>query len=118
MHISLPDEQRIPLGEDVDTALGARFRRACASPSSSTLRALFARFGIDQSEPFGFDAIDWANLNERMHFIIDLFRTTQFEVRLFEQPFAPVFRLELDARFAGASVRPRPTSDPVRARSR
>ena len=39
-----------------------------------------------------------------MRFIIDLFRTTQEETRLFEQPFAPVFRLELDARFAAATA--------------
>ena len=54
-----------------------------------------------------------------MRFIIDLFRTTQEEVRLFEQPFTPVLRLELDARFAGDSVRPRPiSSDPAPARSK
>jgi hypothetical protein len=104
MHISLPNGQRIPLGQDVDVSLGRSFPAELRAPDLAQLRALLDRFKADHAEPFGLGALDWASLDDRMRFIIDLFRTTQQEVRLFEQPFAPVFRLELDARFAAATA--------------
>jgi hypothetical protein len=35
-----------------------------------------------------------------MRFIVDLFRTTQHEARLFEQPFAKPQLQQIDARYA------------------
>jgi hypothetical protein len=49
-------------------------------------------------------ASDWASLHERMRFIIDLFRTAQQDVRMFEQPFSAAQRGELEARCAAAAA--------------
>jgi len=42
-------------------------------------------------------ASDWGNLGDRMSFIIDLFRSRQKSLELFDQPFLYEQRLELDA---------------------
>jgi hypothetical protein len=104
MHISLPDEQRIPLGADVNDSLATTFPTALRTLDLGPLRTLLARFGVDHAVPFDLGALDWASLHDRMRFIIDLFRTTQEEVRLFQQPFTPVLRLANDTRFAAATA--------------
>jgi hypothetical protein len=102
MHLSLPGGARIPLAEDVEVSLGEQFPSALRSPTLPALRELIARFDADHAAPGGHGAGDWASLHDRMRFIIDLFRATQEQAALFEQPFDPALRLEIETRYAAA----------------
>jgi hypothetical protein len=103
MHISLPYGAQIPLGEDVCVSLGQEFPPDLRALSLVELRALVARYGAEHAEPGGLGALDWASLDDRMRFILDLFRATQQETDLLSQPFSRGHRLELEARFAAAA---------------
>jgi hypothetical protein len=53
------------------------------------LRKLLAVYGADGTTAHESGAIDWANIPERMHFILTLFRSRQQDGRLFGQAFSP-----------------------------
>jgi hypothetical protein len=48
---------------------------------------LLAKLGLDQSIAIGTGAEDWVSLNQRMRFILELFRSRQQDVRLLEPTF-------------------------------
>ncbi|HMI91707.1 MAG TPA: hypothetical protein VK509_10115 [Polyangiales bacterium] len=109
MHISLPYGAQIPLGEDVCVSLGEEFPPDLRALTLAELKALLARYGADHASPDGVGALDWGSLDDRMRFILDLFRATQQQNDLLEQPFSRGHRLELEARFAAADEeRPEP----------
>ena len=109
MHISLPNGAQIPLGEDVCVSLGQSFPADVRTLDVPELKSLVARFGGDHPSPGGLGALDWAALDDRMRFIIELFRTTQQQTELLEQPFSRGHQLEIEARFE-AAVAPRSPS--------
>ena len=112
MHISLPYGAQIPLGEDVCVSLGESFPAELNPLTLPELRTLIARYGADHSAPGGVGALDWASLDDRMRFILDLFRATQQQTDLFEQPYSQSHRLEFEGRCAAGetppSIRPAP----------
>jgi hypothetical protein len=87
MHLELPDGSAIALGEDPNQSLRARYPLALRTPTLPALRDFIARYGAAHRDHADLGATDWANLDQRMRFIVDLFRTTQQDVRMFEQPF-------------------------------
>ncbi len=102
MQLDLPDGARIPLSLNVNVGLGMSFPPELRALDLPELRALLARFGAGGVAPHPDGASDWASLDQRMRFIVDLFRIGQQDVRLFEQPFTTPQRLELEARCAAA----------------
>jgi hypothetical protein len=88
MHLDLPDGSAISLGEDPNESLDARYPADLRAPTLPALRELIARFSAAHADHAALGATDWANLNQRMRFIIDLFRTSQQNARMFEQPFS------------------------------
>jgi hypothetical protein len=94
MHLELPDGSAIALGEDPNESLRARYPSALQHPTLQPLVTFITRFGAAHRDHRDLGATDWANLDQRMRFIIDLFRTSQQDVRMFEQPFTPAQRQE------------------------
>jgi hypothetical protein len=102
MQLDLPGGARIPLALNVNVGLGMSFPTQLRALDLPELRALLARFDDGGAGPHADGASDWASLDQRMRFIIDLFRTAQQDVGLFEQPFTTSQRLELEARCRAA----------------
>jgi hypothetical protein len=109
MHISLPYGAQIPLGEDVCVSLNESYPDDVKTLVVPELISLVARFGGDHPKPGGLGALDWAQLDDRMRFIIELFRTTQQQDELLEQPFNRGHQLEIEARYAAATQPERPS---------
>jgi hypothetical protein len=85
MTIHLPPDLLIRLGDD----LTAGFPETLRHLSDPDLRALLARFDPTPDSTAGSGALDWADLPDRLHFIIDLFRCYQESRDLFDAPFSP-----------------------------
>jgi hypothetical protein len=109
MHISLPNGAQIPLGEDVCVSLNESYPDDVKTLVIPELISLVARFGGDHPKPGGLGALDWAQLNDRMRFIIELFRTTQQQDELLEQPYSRGHQLEIEARYDAATEPERPS---------
>jgi len=88
MHIDLPEGAAIPLAQDVNTSLDEGYPAHLRELELPALQSLAERFGAAHGARRDLGASDWAQLDDRMRFIIDLFRTTQQDPRLFTQPFA------------------------------
>ncbi|MCF6154644.1 MAG: hypothetical protein E3K36_05210 [Candidatus Brocadia sp.] len=84
MTISLPHE-RLRLGKD----LNAEFPVLLKEITNPDLRALLDRIDPTPDSLNETGAVDWADLPDRLHFIIDLFRCYQESQYLFEPPFTP-----------------------------
>jgi hypothetical protein len=74
-------------------ALGAHladaYPNALAEPADSELNELLARFEPVAPAPDDCGARDWADLHQRMHYIVHLFRTFHLDEKLSESPFNP-----------------------------
>ena len=83
MTIGLPEGQYLRLGHD----LRADYPQSLASLSNPDLVALLQQVDptADSNEASG--AVDWGNLADRLHFIIDMFRGYQEWPLLFTAPF-------------------------------
>src|SRR3989442_3846566 len=58
---------------------------------------LIKRFEVDPESMKGSRAHDWGNLDDRMRFILTLFRTRQKSLELFDQPFLLEQRVAMTA---------------------
>jgi hypothetical protein len=87
MTLRLP-EGEIHLGQDLRKSPGHElFPSGLQSIEMNDLRTLLATYRADGSTAEESGAADWAEIPERMHFILTLFRARQQDQRLFEQPF-------------------------------
>lgn len=96
MGIELPGNRRLRLGDDV---VGA-FPASLQSLSDPDLRQQLARLDTTADSTTGSGARDWANLADRMHYLVDFFRCYQEDASLFDAPFTDA---QLAAIEAGAS---------------
>lgn len=83
MVLELPGEA-LRLGHDVTGAIPP----ALTELENAELRELLQQVDPTPGSLAGSGAVNWADFSERMHFIAELFRTRQFEPRLFEDPSA------------------------------
>lgn len=90
MAIELPG-QTMRLGEDVPALEPDRmFPDELRAIEDTELGALLYRLDRTPNTTAGSAAADWADLGDRMNFIIDLFRSRQRDPRLYESPFSPL----------------------------
>ncbi len=85
MSLELPGGRRLRLGKDVP----GDFPEALRQIALPELRALLARIDPTPDSTRDTGAVDWSRLDERLHFIADLFRSTQERSDLFDPPFTP-----------------------------
>ena len=85
MTIGLSHGRRLRLGDD----LSAEFPASLKQLTNPDLRALLERVDPTPDSPRETGAVDWADLPERLHFIVDLFRCYHESRDLFELPFTP-----------------------------
>ncbi len=85
MTISLPSGVVLRLGED----LAAGFPEPLRQITHQELRSFLAKHDHTPDSTSGSGAVDWADLPDRLHFIVDLFRCYQQQPTLFEPPFSP-----------------------------
>ena len=83
MTIALPSGIVLRLGED----LAADFPQSLQQIANIELASLLQRYDIPPGSTSGSGALDWADLPDRLHFIIDLFRCYQEHLLLFDPPF-------------------------------
>jgi hypothetical protein len=97
MTLRLPDGE-IHLGRDLQKPPGRQlFPSALQSVEMDELRDMLATYHADGSTADESGAVDWADIPERMHFILTLFRARQQDSRLFEQPFSEAQRRDIAA---------------------
>lgn len=85
MVLCLPHDVRLRLGED----LRAEFPALLKQITSPDLRALLKQVDPTPDSLSETGAVDWADLPDRLHFIVDLFRCYQETPDLWEPPFTP-----------------------------
>jgi len=85
MTLGLPGGVRLRLGDD----LSAAFPPSLKHITNPDLRALLERVDPTPDSLRESGAVDWADLPERLHFIVDLFRCYHESRDLFEPPFTP-----------------------------
>lgn len=96
-------EYRLPdgtlnVGRDLPARAGQPpFPAALATLDDAALRALLARYGAADDSLRGSRAKDWADLDERMGYIAELFRSRQQDRGLFFPPFTAAQRAEIAA---------------------
>lgn len=90
MTLELPGGRRLRLGED----LVGEFPSSLASLEDASLLQLLRRLDPTPDSLAASGARDWADLHDRMHFIVDLFRLHHEDRSLFGPPFSSV---ELEA---------------------
>ncbi len=83
MTLNLPGDVQLRLGEDLQVGFPASLQQI----SNSELKALLEKVDPTPDSPTGSGARDWADLPDRLHFIIDLFRSYQENRDLLELPF-------------------------------
>ncbi len=83
MTIGLPEGQYLRLGHD----LRADYPQSLASLSNSELVALLKQVDPTSDSIEASGAVDWGNLSDRLHFIVDMFRCYQEWSLLFTAPF-------------------------------
>jgi len=83
MTISLPSGVVLQLGED----LSAGFPESLKQITNPDLRSFLESHDLTPDSVSGTGAFDWADLPDRLHFILDLFRCYQEYQGLFEPPF-------------------------------
>jgi hypothetical protein len=71
------------------THLADAYPKALAEPADSELNELLAQFEPIAPLPDDCGARDWADLHQRMHYIVHLFRTFHLNEQLSESPFNP-----------------------------
>ena len=95
MTLRLPDGE-IHLGKDLRPLPGqSLFPAVLQSIDDPDLRTLLSDYRADGMTARASGAVDWADIAERMQFILTLFRARQQDLRLFEQPFAAAQRSDI-----------------------
>lgn len=87
MNLALPQGQEISLGETPVPGSRSSYPEDLQVIDDPKTEALLERFDEDLSSPRGAGANNWANLRDRMGFIVELFRARQQELSLFSEPF-------------------------------
>lgn len=96
MTLRLPDGE-LHLGEDLRPSSGeALFPASLQTIENDALRAMLAAHRAGGISAAQSGAADWADIRERMHFILTLFRARQQDQRLFEQPFSAAQRSDIE----------------------
>jgi hypothetical protein len=85
MTLALPHDVILRLGSD----LPAEFPASLKQIALPDLLALLERIDPTPDSTSGSGAVDWANFDHRLHFIVDLFRCYHESADLFESPFTP-----------------------------
>jgi hypothetical protein len=85
MTISLPSGVVLRLGED----LTAGFPESLQQIANLDLKGFLEKYDLTPDSLSDTGAVDWADLPDRLHFILDLFRCYQEHPNLFEPPFTP-----------------------------
>jgi len=93
MTIHLSTAVRLQLGQD----LGVGFPPSLREIVLPELRELLDRIDPTPDSTQGSGAADWADLDDRVHFITDMFRCFQESPFLFDPPFTPAQLERLDA---------------------
>jgi hypothetical protein len=93
MSITLPPDLRLRLGRD----LKAPYPPSLAQITDPDLYSFLAQVDPTPDSPRGTAAADWADLPDRLHFIVDLFRCYQEWPTIFDPPFTPKQVAELKA---------------------
>jgi hypothetical protein len=97
MQIRLP-YGNVRLGSDLPLLPGERrFPDMLQTIEHPELIRFLKRFELDSESMRGSRAADWGNLDDRMRFILTLFRTRQKSLELFDQPFLFEQRLAMTA---------------------
>ncbi len=85
MTITFPSGVLLRLGKDLTVG----FPESLKQITNPELRLLLDRYDLSPDSLRDSGALDWADLPDRLHFIIDLFRCYQEYQHLFEPPFTP-----------------------------
>ena len=85
MTLELPRGVCLRLGEDVTGG----FPPLLQEITNAQLRALLARVDPTPDSLRHSGAVDWADFPDRVHFIVDLFRTRHSSPELFDPPYTP-----------------------------
>jgi hypothetical protein len=91
MRLSLPYGEELPLGKDIPASYAARdflpvqLQNITLPEELVTLLAKYDRARGDSDA--GSASVDWAHLDDRMNFIVNLFRSSQQDKDLFSAPF-------------------------------
>lgn len=88
MNLALPSGQEIPLGNDLPER-PAWYPPDLAQISHLDLREILTRFDSNLNTTAGSGANNWAELQDRMGFIVELFRSRQQDSLLLGAPFTP-----------------------------
>jgi hypothetical protein len=83
MTLHLPGAEVLRLGRDVR----GQFPEALRQIFNARLREMLARVDQTPDSVIGSGAKDWADFQDRMHFIADFFRAYQEWQQLFDEPF-------------------------------
>jgi hypothetical protein len=86
MTISFPETPRLRLWSDLSGEYPLELRSPFSHPD---LCSLLEQVDPTRDSPLHSGAVDWADLPDRLHFIVDLFRMYQQRKDLFEPPFTP-----------------------------
>lgn len=87
MNLALPDGKEIPLGADLPQRPDT-FPPELRKITDPKTEALLERFDRGLQSTVGSGANNWADLNDRMGFIVELFRSRQQDLKLFSAPFS------------------------------
>lgn len=100
MTISIPKEVQLRLYRDLAGAYPADLQQII----NPDLRLLLEKIDPTQDSLAESGAVDWSDLPERLHYIVDLFRLYQQDANLFEPPYSAdqVFEIKAGRLPAGA----------------
>ena len=96
MTLTFPPGQAILLGSDVT----GRFPASLEHLHEPRLLQMLTLIDPTKDSVAGSGAIDWSELKDRLHFIVDLFRTRHEETTLFD----PAFTAEQLSEIRGGNV--------------
>lgn len=85
MTITLPSGVRLRLGKDLQRGFPESLRQI----TNPQLRQLLEKHDLSPDSLVDSGVVDWADLPDRLHFILDLFRCYQEEQNLHAAPFTP-----------------------------
>ncbi|MCG8418119.1 MAG: hypothetical protein MJE77_09280, partial [Proteobacteria bacterium] len=87
MRLDLP-ERSLSLGQDLPNCCqSAMFPARLTHIKNPQLRSLLTELDFTPNSTAGSGAVNWADLGQRMNFIVDLFRTRQLDHSLYREPF-------------------------------
>lgn len=87
MKLTLPSGQELNLGEDLPVpASGSPFPKDLTTIENPELQRLLSQIDKSPNSLQGSGANDWAQLGDRMNYIVDLFRSNQTDPTLWQSP--------------------------------